>query len=118
MVEVESSEGVLCDKKVPLKLNGKFFKVVIRSTMFYGSECWPMTKAQERKMEVVEMRMLRWMCAPVRRVKALTVGGVRRNGRPRRRLEDRLKLDMKELLLTEDMTSGRNLWRSKIKIIE
>ncbi|XP_071688730.1 uncharacterized protein [Rutidosis leptorrhynchoides] len=25
-------------------------------------ECWPMTKAQERKMEVAEMRMLRWTC--------------------------------------------------------
>ncbi|XP_071713187.1 uncharacterized protein [Rutidosis leptorrhynchoides] len=54
--------------------------------------------------------------APVRRVEALTVSGVRRRGRPTRRLEERLKLDMKELLLTEDMTSNRILWRSRIRI--
>ena len=30
--------------------------------MLYGVECWPMTKTQERKLAVAEMRMLRWMC--------------------------------------------------------
>ncbi|XP_071728670.1 uncharacterized protein [Rutidosis leptorrhynchoides] len=89
------------------------------------------TGAQERRMEVAEMRMLRWTCgktmldmipnsvfkenlevrsisdklregrlrwfghvrrrpltAPVRKVEALTVDGVRRRGRPTRRWED------------------------------
>ncbi|XP_071737332.1 uncharacterized protein [Rutidosis leptorrhynchoides] len=54
--------GVMCDKKMPLRLKGKFFQVAIRPTMLYGSECWPMTKAQERRMKVAEMRMLRWLC--------------------------------------------------------
>ena len=30
--------------------------------MLYGAETWPIKKDQERKMEVAEMRMLRWMC--------------------------------------------------------
>nr|GEX95485.1 NADH-ubiquinone oxidoreductase 20.9 kDa subunit [Tanacetum cinerariifolium] len=46
--------------------------------------------------------------APVRRFEALIVNGKRRRGRPKLRWEDRLKLDMKELLLSEDMTSDRN----------
>ncbi|GKD68559.1 hypothetical protein Tco_1322649 [Tanacetum coccineum] len=46
--------------------------------------------------------------APVRRVEALFVDGLRRRGRPKLRWEDRLKQDMKELLLSEDMTSDRN----------
>ncbi|GJT88940.1 hypothetical protein Tco_1070657 [Tanacetum coccineum] len=46
--------------------------------------------------------------ALVRRVKALIVNGKRRRGRPKLRWEDRLKLDMKELLLSEDITSNRN----------
>ncbi|XP_071728780.1 uncharacterized protein [Rutidosis leptorrhynchoides] len=56
--------------------------------------------------------------ASVRRVDALTVDGVRRKDRPTHRREDRIKLDLKELLLTEDMTSDRNAWRARIRIDE
>nr|GEX59555.1 methyltransferase-like protein 2 isoform X1 [Tanacetum cinerariifolium] len=45
---------------------------------------------------------------PVRRVEALVVDGLRRKGRPKLRWEDRMKHDMKELLLSEDMTFDRN----------
>nr|XP_043637945.1 uncharacterized protein LOC122608942 [Erigeron canadensis] len=57
-----SAFGVMCDKRIPLKLKGKFYRVAIRPTMLYGSECWPMTKAQASRVEVAEMRMLRWSC--------------------------------------------------------
>ena len=30
--------------------------------MLYGTECSPVKKAFEQRMEVTEMRMLRWMC--------------------------------------------------------
>ncbi|GKA74364.1 retrovirus-related pol polyprotein LINE-1 [Tanacetum coccineum] len=154
-----AASGVLCDKRVPLKLKGKFYRVAIRPAMLYGSECWPITKAQANRVEVAELRMLRWTCgktmldmipngvfraelevesiihkmregrlrwfghvkrrpqtAPVRRVEALFVDGLRRRGRPKLRWEDRLKQDMKELLLSEDMTSDRNAWRDRISI--
>nr|XP_043611587.1 uncharacterized protein LOC122583227 [Erigeron canadensis] len=52
----------MCDKRIPLKLKGKFYRVAIRPTMLYGSECWAMTKAQASRVEVAEMRMLRWTC--------------------------------------------------------
>lgn len=153
-----ASSGVLCDKKVPFKLKGKFYKVAIRPAILYGSECWPITKAQANRVEVAELRMLRWICgktmldmipngvfraelevetiiskmregrlrwfghvrrrpqtAPVRRVEALMVDGLRRRGRPKLRWEDRLRLDMKELLLSEDMISDRNAWRARIR---
>jgi hypothetical protein len=35
------ASGVLCDKRVPQKLKGKFYRTVIRPTMSYGIECWP-----------------------------------------------------------------------------
>ena len=28
----------------------------------YGAEIWALKKAQENKLEVAEVRMLRWMC--------------------------------------------------------
>nr|GEV71796.1 ribonuclease H-like domain-containing protein [Tanacetum cinerariifolium] len=54
--------------------------------------------------------------APVRRVDALVVDELRRRGRPKLRWEDRVKHDMKELLLSEDMTSDRNEWRTRIRV--
>ncbi|KAL6498241.1 hypothetical protein OROGR_028638 [Orobanche gracilis] len=57
-----AASGVLCDKKVPLKLNGKFYRAVVRPAMLYGSECWAMKKSLESKLEAAEMRMLCWSC--------------------------------------------------------
>ncbi|GJW91453.1 hypothetical protein Tco_0169006 [Tanacetum coccineum] len=53
---------VICDRNVPLKLKGKFYRVAIRLAMMYGSECWPITKALANRMEVAELRMLRRTC--------------------------------------------------------
>nr|GEZ52042.1 polyprotein, putative [Tanacetum cinerariifolium] len=157
--KLRAALGVLCDWRIPLKLKGKFYKVAIRPAMLYGSKCWPITKAQATRVEVAELRMLRWICgktmidmkpngvfraeldvdsivdkmregmlrwfgyvnrrprnAPVRRVKAMEVEGSRPRGRPKLRWEDILKMNMKELLLSEDMTSDRNAWRDRIRI--
>ncbi|GKD30211.1 hypothetical protein Tco_1240989 [Tanacetum coccineum] len=68
-------------------------------------------------------RRLRWFghvkrrpqSAPVRRVKPLTINRARRRGRPKLRWEDRLKTDLKELLLSEDITFDRSEWRTRIR---
>ncbi|KAL6564099.1 hypothetical protein OROHE_005339 [Orobanche hederae] len=54
-----AASGVLCDKKVPSKLKGKFDRATIRYALLYGSECWAMMKALECKLVAAEMRMLR-----------------------------------------------------------
>jgi len=53
---------VLCDKKVLQKLKDKFYRVVVRPTMLYRAECWPIKNFHVQKMKVVEMRILQWMC--------------------------------------------------------
>ncbi|KAK9161059.1 hypothetical protein Syun_007400 [Stephania yunnanensis] len=35
-----SATWVICDRNVPNKLKGKFYRIAIRPAMFYGSECW------------------------------------------------------------------------------
>ncbi|GKA25815.1 hypothetical protein Tco_0711924 [Tanacetum coccineum] len=155
----KAASRVLCDRNIPLKLKGKFYRVAIRPFMLYGSECWPITKTLANRMEVTELRMLRWTCgkpmldmipnevyraelevetiinkmregrlrwfrhvrrrpqsAPVRRVEALVVDGVRRRGRLKLRWEDRVKQDLKELLLSEDMTPDRIEWGARISV--
>ena len=59
--------GVLCDKKIGMKLKGKVHKTVVRPAMMYGAETWAVKKRQEKKLDVAEMRMLRWMCGVTRR---------------------------------------------------
>ena len=61
-----SASSILCDRKIPLKLKGKFYRTAIRPAMLYGSECWATRYDQEQKMRVAEMRMLRWMCGHTR----------------------------------------------------
>ncbi|XP_070042637.1 uncharacterized protein [Nicotiana tomentosiformis] len=57
---------VLCDKKVPPKLKGTFYRAVVRPTMLYDAECWAAKNSHTQKMKVEEMRMLRWMCRHTR----------------------------------------------------
>jgi len=56
------TSGVLCDKRVPLGLKGKVYRMVVRSTVLYRSECWPLKKTQVQRLMVAEMRMIRWIC--------------------------------------------------------
>lgn len=53
---------VLCDKKVPLKLKSKFYRVAVRPSMLYGAEYWIVKHSHIQKVRVEEMRMLRWIC--------------------------------------------------------
>ena len=40
---------------------GEVYKTVVRPAMMYGAEMWAVKKAQEKKLDVAEMRMLIWM---------------------------------------------------------
>jgi hypothetical protein len=58
---------VLCDKKVPQKLKGKFYRMTIRPAMLYDAKCWPTKRRHVQQPSVAEMRMLRWICEHTRR---------------------------------------------------
>ena len=57
---------VLCDRRVPPKLNGRLYKVMVRPAMLYGIEALTVTERQESKMEVAEMKMLRFSLGKTR----------------------------------------------------
>lgn len=54
--------GVLCDRRMNVKIKGKVYRTVVRPALMYGAETWAAKKTQEKKLDVAEMRMLRWMC--------------------------------------------------------
>lgn len=42
--------GVMCDRKMPLKVKGHLYKTAIRPAVLYGSECWATNKQQLNKL--------------------------------------------------------------------
>ncbi|KIH55588.1 hypothetical protein ANCDUO_14254 [Ancylostoma duodenale] len=60
-VEFRATSGVLCDQKISDNLKSKIYRIVIRLAVLYSSECWPVTKEIERRLGVMEARMLRWL---------------------------------------------------------
>ena len=54
----KSCSGVLCDRRMPVKLKGKVYKTVVRPALLYGAETWATTRGQEARLEVNEIRML------------------------------------------------------------
>ena len=51
----------MCDRRVPARLKGKIHKAVVRPALMYGLETAPLKKTEERKLDVTELKMLRWM---------------------------------------------------------
>ena len=61
---MEKLEEVIGDSVRPknkFEIQGEVYKTVVRPAMMYGAETWAVKKAQEKKLDVAEMRMLRWM---------------------------------------------------------
>ena len=58
--------GIMCDRKVPAAVKGRMCKTMIRPAMLYGMEAVAVTKGQERKMEVAEMKILRFSLGKMR----------------------------------------------------
>ncbi|XP_037801969.1 uncharacterized protein LOC119596714 [Penaeus monodon] len=52
--------GVLCDRNMPIGVKGKIYRTCVRPALLYDMETIPVTKLQEVKMEVAEMRILRF----------------------------------------------------------
>ena len=61
--------GVLCNKKLSAKVKGKMYKSVVRPTILYGMETVAVTERQMGKMEVAELKMVRWALGVTRKNK-------------------------------------------------
>ena len=47
--------GVLCDKRMTVKLKGKVYKTVVRTAMLYGAQIWATKRGHEARLEVHEI---------------------------------------------------------------
>ncbi|EYC35602.1 hypothetical protein Y032_1016g3399 [Ancylostoma ceylanicum] len=55
-----TATGILCDKKMPIRLKSKVYRTVVRPAALYGTECSAATKVTKQVLHTKEMRMLRW----------------------------------------------------------
>ena len=53
--------GVLCDRRLSSRLKGMIFKTVVKPALTYGTETWAIKKSHKRRMDIAEMKMLRWV---------------------------------------------------------
>ena len=67
--ECRRVSGVICDKRLPARVKGKMYSSVVRPAMVYGLETVAVTKKQMEKMEVAEMKMLRFTMGMTRKDK-------------------------------------------------
>ncbi|MCJ8736618.1 hypothetical protein PDJAM_G00014560 [Pangasius djambal] len=58
--------GVLCDRKISVRIKGKVYKTVVRPAMLYGLETVSLRKRQESELEVAELKMLRFFLGVTR----------------------------------------------------
>ncbi len=61
MEQLEEGIGDPVRPKNKFESQGKVYKTVVRPAMMYGAKTWAVKKAQEKKLDVAEMRMLKWI---------------------------------------------------------
>ena len=71
---------VTCDKIVPTKMNLVIYQIVIRLTLLYGSETWPMSVKDEKPVVTTETGMVRWAMG-VSLLEVWNIGEIRRSWR-------------------------------------
>ena len=70
--------GVLYDRKIPLRRKAKVYETIIRPALTYGSQCWAMKVTNKRKIATTEMRMLRRILGVSRREHIMRNEDIRR----------------------------------------
>ena len=61
--------GVLCDRTLSARVKGKMYKSVVRPAMLYGTKTVAVTERQVGKMEVAELKTVRWALGGTRKDK-------------------------------------------------
>ena len=52
--------GLICNKRIVTKVKRKVYKREVRPAMLFGLETMSLTKRQETKLKLAELKVLRW----------------------------------------------------------
>ena len=48
-------------------MKGRLYKTVVRPAILYETKTWPSKKAHEKRLDMAEMIMLRWLCGVMKK---------------------------------------------------
>ena len=102
--------GILCDRRISLR--------VVRPAMMCGADTWAVTKAQEKKLDVAVMRMLRWMSGVTKldRIRNERIGGTTKVGEISKKVQEcRLKW-YGHVLRREDEYVGKRVMAMEVPV--
>ncbi|XP_064085365.1 uncharacterized protein LOC135200687 [Macrobrachium nipponense] len=109
--------GVVCDKKMPIKMKVKMYSTVIRPVLMYGAETWDLRRKEDVKLERTDMRMLRLIIG-IPLLHRLENDEIRRAGLVKITEVIRESCDkeyMERRRLVEDDVFDRKQWRRRIR---
>ena len=109
--------GVLCDRRMNMKIKGKVYRTVVRPALMYGAETWALKKAQEKKLEVAEMRMLRWMCGVTKldKIRNERIRGTTKVGEITKKVQERRLKWYGHVMRREEHYVGRRAMVMKVQ---
>ena len=83
----------------------------------YGAEPWALKKAQENKLEVAEMRMLRWMCGVTKldKIRNERIRGTTKVGEITKKVQERRLKWYGHVMRREEHCVGRRAMEMKVQ---
>ena len=99
-----------------MTINGKLYRTVVRSALMCGAETWALKKAQENKLEVAEMRMLRWMCGVTKldKIRNERIRGTTKEGEITKKVQERRLKWHGHVMRREEHYVGRRAIEMKV----
>ena len=96
---------------------GKVYRTVVRPALMYGAETWALKKAQEKKLEVAEMRMLRWMCGVTNldKIRNERIRGTTKAGEITKKVQERRLKWYGHVMRREEHYVGRRAMEMKVQ---
>ena len=93
------------------------YRTVVRPALMCGAETWALKKAQEKKLEVAEMRMLRWMCGVTKldKVRNERIRGTTKVGELTKKVQERRLKWYGHVMRREEHYVGRRAMVMKVQ---
>ena len=93
------------------------FETVVRPAMMYGAETWAVKKAQEKKLDVAEMKMLRWMSGVTRldRIRSERIRGTTKVGEISKKVQESRFKSYGHVLKREDEYVGKRVMGAEVR---
>ena len=109
--------GVLCDRRMNMKIKEKVYRTVVRPALVYWAETWALKKAQENKCEVAEMGMLRWMCGVTKldKIRNERIRGTTKVGEITKKVQERRLKWYGHVMRREEHYVGRWVMQMKVR---